>query len=147
MKFKNEAVRDVLLFFEENIDYEEDKHGELVKRKFYIDSIIENDFFKDLYEKHDYTKKELRYTIEKLIEGKILQIHGDLNLYYEIVDISYDGLQLLSSIHDESTWNKVKSVLKESGIYSLKYIGDVALQFGTTMVPKLVDKFITTQSW
>lgn len=57
MKFKNEAVRDILLFFEENIDYEEDKHGELVKKKFYIDSVIENDFFKNLYEKHDYTKK------------------------------------------------------------------------------------------
>lgn len=127
MKFSNEAMRDVLMFLEENIKYE--KYGTFEdKRKtiFNISTIIENDYFSKLFVKHKYSKDELEYTIEKMIEGHILNTTGSLNTYCQITDISFYGIQLLEKIRPESTWEKTKSIANKVGNHTLNFIENVA---------------------
>lgn len=90
MKFSNEAMRDTLLFLEENIKYEtygtfDDKR----KTTYNISMIVENEYFFNLFSKHKYTKDELRYTIEKMIDGHILNSTGSLDTHCRITDISF----------------------------------------------------------
>ena len=66
MKFSNEAMRDVLMFFEEKITYKYDDNTEQEGYTPYL--IVENDYFTELFSKHKYTKDELAYTIEKMVE-------------------------------------------------------------------------------
>lgn len=127
MKFSNEAMRDVLMFLEENIKYEtygtfDDKR----KTTFNIAMIIDNDYFSKLFVKHKYSKDELQYTIEKMIEGHILNFTGSLDTYCRITDISFYGIQLLEKIRPESTWSKIKTVMKQTGIHTLEFIESVA---------------------
>lgn len=127
MKFSNEAMRDVLMFLEENIKYE--RYGTFEdKRKtfFSISMIVNNDYFSKLFSKHKYSKDELQYTIEKMIEGRIISISGSLNKKYQITDITFNGIQLLEKIRPETTWTKIKSAMKHTGIHTIEFIESVA---------------------
>lgn len=133
MKFSNEAMRDTLLFLEENIKYEtygtfDDKR----KTTYNISMIVENEYFFNLFSKHKYTKDELRYTIEKMIEGRILNSTGSLDTHCRITDISFYGLQLLETIRPETTWEKTKSIAGKMGNHTLKFIEDTAQKIAVT---------------
>lgn len=127
MKFSNEAMRDVLMFLEDNIKYE--TQGTFKnKRKtiFSISMIINDDYFSQLFAQHKYSKDELEYTIEKMIEGHILNTTGSLNTHCQITDISFYGIQLLEKIRPETTWEKTKSIANKVGNHTLSFIESVA---------------------
>lgn len=127
MKFSNEAMRDVLMFLEENIKYERyGTFGDKRKTIFSISMIVDNDYFSKLFSKHKYSKDELQYTIEKMIEGRILNITGSANTYCNITDISFYEIQLLEKIRPEPMWNKIKTAMKQTGIHTLEFIEGVA---------------------
>lgn len=111
MKFSNDAMRDVLMFLEENIKYE--KYGTFDdKRKttYNINMIVEDNYFNKLFSKHKYNKDELQYTIEKMVEGHILNTVGSLDTYCQITDISFYGIQLLEK-------NSSRNHMGENKIY------------------------------
>ena len=139
MRFSNEAMRDTLLFLEENIKYENDKIS-IKKHKtlFSIMSIVENDYFINLFSKHKYTKDELRYTIEKMTEGHILNYTGSIDTYCQITDISFYGVQLIEKIRPETVWEKTKNIAQSIGNHSLKFIEDTAQQCAVAATTTLI---------
>lgn len=126
MKYSNDAMRDVLMFMQEKSQYEQFNGGSTEKNKFTIWNIAEDDYFIKLFDKHKYTKEELVYTIEKMVEGGLLLYSGQLNVYYQITDISFRGIQLLEQIRPESIWDKTKSIANKVGNHTINFIETVA---------------------
>jgi len=147
MKFSNDAMRDVLMFLEENIKYEEcGTFGDKRKTTYNINMIIDNEYFTDLFSKHKYSKDELQYTIEKMIEGNILTITGTLNTYYQITDISFYGIQLLEKIRPETIWEKTKNIANKVGNHTLSFIEDTAQKIAVTATATLVSNIINSNN-
>lgn len=133
MKFSNDAMRDVLMFLEENIKYEEYGTFEYKRKTTYnINMIVDDNYFNKLFSKHKYTKAELQYTIEKMIEGHILNTIGSLGTDCQIIDISFYGIQLLEKIRPETTWEKTKSIANKVGNHTLSFIEDTAQKIAVT---------------
>lgn len=139
MKFSNEAMRDVLLFFEEKVTYTTKGISDHRRKStFNINNIVEDEYFYDLFSKHKYTKDELYYTIEKMIEGKILNANGTSNTHYQITDISFYGVQLLEKIRPEPIWEKTKSIANKVGNHTLEFIEDTAQKIAVTATASLI---------
>lgn len=137
MKFSNEAMRDVLLYIEEKQQYQ----GDIEYRKlstFSLDMIMNDKYFAGLFSKHKYSKDELQYTIEKMIEGNILKYSGNLETCYSITEISFRGIQLLNSIRPETTWEKTKSIANKVGNHTLSFIEDTAQKIAATATAALI---------
>ena len=105
--------------------------------------IVNDTYFNKLFSKHKYSKDEMRYTIEKMIEGHILNIRGSLNTYYEITDISFYGIQLLEKIHPETIWEKTKSIANKVGNHTLGFIEDTAQKIAVTATTALINNLNT----
>lgn len=145
MKFSNDAMRDVLMFLEENIKYEEYDTFEYKRKTTYnINMIVDDDYFNKLFSKHKYTKEELQYTIEKMIEGHILNITGALDTYCQITDISFYGIQLLEKIRPETIWEKTKSIANKVGNHTLGFIEDTAQKIAVTATASLIGSWSNT---
>lgn len=142
MKFSNEAMRDTLLFLEQKIIY---KHNDdtFPQESLTTYLIVEDEYFSQLFFKHKYTKDELAYTIDKMIEGGLLNYSGNLSSYYQITDISFEGIQFLETIRPESTWEKTKSLANKVGNHTLKYIEDTAQKIALTATTALITSFST----
>lgn len=137
MKFSNEAMRDVLLFLEEKVVY---KHDENFDQEYFTPyMMVEDKYFVKLFSKHTYTKDELEYTINKMLEGHILNYSGDLNTCYQITDISFTGIQLLNAIRPESTWEKTKTIANKVGDHTLSFLEDTAQKIAVTATAALIN--------
>lgn len=144
MRFSNDAMRDVLMFLEENIKYEEHgTFGDKRKTTYNINMIIEDTYFSKLFSKHKYTMDELQYTIEKMVEGHILNTKGSLDTYCQIMDISFYGIQLLEKIRPETTWEKTKSIANKVGNHTLSFIEDTAQKIAVTATAALIGNLNT----
>lgn len=126
MRFSNEAMRDILMFIEEDQEYYDDKCGDKLMDKYTIPLITNNEYFFPLFEKHKYSKDELTYTIGKMIEGNLLTYIGSRESFLQITGISFYGIQLLDSIRPQSTWEKVKDVANKVGNHTIKFIEETA---------------------
>lgn len=144
MKFSNDAMRDVLMFLEKNIKYE--TYGTYERKtKHNINMIVEDEYFDKLFSKHKYSKDELYYTIEKMIEGHILNTTGSLDTYCQITDISFYGIQLLEKIRPESTWEKTKSIANKVGNHTLNFIEDTAQKIAVSATAALIGNMNNTK--
>ena len=137
MKFSNEAMRDTLMFLEEKVIHKHDD-STFEQDGFTVYLIVEDEFFSELFSKHKYSKDELSYTIEKMLEGGLLNYSGNLNSYYQITDISFYGIQLLEKIRPESTWEKTKSIANKVGNHTLNFIEDTAQKIAVTSAAALI---------
>lgn len=142
MKFSNEAMRDVLMFLEEKVVHKYDEDTD--QKGFTTYLIVEDDYFSKLFSKHKYSKDELSYTIEKMLEGGLLNYSGNLNSYYQITDMSFYSTQLLEKIRPESTWEKTKSIANKVGNHTLNFIEDtaqkIAVASATAFITNLTNK-------
>ena len=101
--------------------------------------MVEDKYFVKLFSKHTYTKDELEYTINKMLEGHILNYSGDLNTCYQITDISFTGIQLLNAIRPESTWEKTKTIANKVGDHTLSFLEDTAQKIAVTATAALIN--------
>jgi len=138
MKFSNEAMRDVLLFLEENVVHKHDDDT-FQPKSFTVYLIVEHDYFSKLFSKHKYSKDELSYTIIKMVEGGLLNYSGNINSYYQIIDMSFRGIQLLEKIRPETIWEKTKSITNKVGNHTLKFIEDTAQKIAVTSAATLIN--------
>lgn len=127
MKFSNEAMRDVLLFIESNAKYgtHERNFGE-EKTTYNLPMILNDPYFSRPIKEQRYSKDELQYTIEKMVEGHLLIAEGNTKTYLRIIDTSYDGIQLLNAIRSPSIWAKTKKITTKIGNSTLDMIKSVA---------------------
>lgn len=96
MKLNHECIRDLLLYIEENLSYNDELE---------INKISLN----------NYSLEELLYTTEKLVEADYLicftiEIDDEYSILL-VQSITYKGHHFLDTIRDNKIWSKTKNVL------------------------------------
>lgn len=108
MKLNADCVRDILLYIEENVNYEDSSnptfHNELMFGK-----LLADDTFKK------YNKEELTYALELLIKEHFIEcaenpyfVRGAL-MSANIIGLTWNGYELLDNIRDNTVWGAVKA--------------------------------------
>ena len=75
----------------------------------------------------DFTPEEIQYNCKQLENGNLIERYEEdiLGNYY-LGALTEDGNNLLDQIENDTTWNKVKSVLKEKALpFTLKTILEI----------------------
>lgn len=114
MQLNHDCVRDVLLYVEENANYNVRISTNSIKLK-------------------DYSIEEIVYTIEKLSEADFLNVTsvstmGRQTPGYVVKSITYKGHEFLDNIKDNSVWSDTKKQLSKFSSTSLSIISSVAAQ-------------------
>lgn len=114
MQLNHDCVRDVLLYVEENANYNVRISTNSIKLK-------------------DYSIEEIVYTIEKLSEADFLNMTSVSTMGkqipgYIVKSITYKGHEFLDNIKDNSVWSDTKKQLSKFSSTSLSIISSVAAQ-------------------
>lgn len=135
MRFVPDAVRDILLYIEQNQKAKYDHKGVFevipMSPKYILDELGESSRF---------TREEGEYAIRLLYEKRILLGSHTTGknariTTLTITGISFDGHQLLDSIRNNTVWNKVKEEARKYGIKGLKEL----YQISKTVIGKLLE--------
>lgn len=126
MKLNHDCIRDILLFLEENLKFNE-----------YINLL---DLSKNL---NQYEIDDIKYSLLKLDECNYLTLHSinaDNEIMIEciIMDITIFGHEFLDTIRPETVWTQVKETSKKIGFQSLKAI----LQISTPLISEYLKNII-----
>lgn len=80
----------------------------------------------------DYNEEDISYTCVKLKEANYIKaivaeyIGCPFPQIVDISDITFDGHQFLADIHEDTNWNKTKSIAKSVGSTSVNAITTIA---------------------
>lgn len=112
MKLKKECVRDLLLYFEKNLSYENSIQANQINMK-------------------KYSGEEILYTCDKLIEAGLINAKKEKWIISNIPiitisSITANGHKFLDSIRRPEIWRETKSKLKSIGSVSIEIISQVA---------------------
>lgn len=124
MELNFDCMRDVLLYFRENLKLNTDQNDPKIKSFNMINST-------NLYNipELEYSSDDICYSIFNLVECGFLQGYskgGDKVILYAIENITFAGHQFLNNIQEPTVWNKTKQILRKLGGASLTVIGQVA---------------------
>lgn len=124
MKLNYDCVRDLLLYLEENLTYENDV-------------VINNISIKN------YTEAELVYTAEKLYEANYLNCMKPQYIDEEIpsiivLSLTYSGHQFLDTVRDNAVWDKTKKLSSSIASTSLKILENIATNVITNIISKQI---------
>lgn len=122
MKLNHDCIRDILLFVEENVNYNQYADFSAVELK-------------------NYSRDEIIYSADKLLEagfidGNKISSLGATLPSIRITSITWTGHQFLDNIRDESIWKSTKSVLSHFSSVSLSMVGNVASQVLSAFISK-----------
>lgn len=142
MKFNPDCIRDILLYLENNLKYENAafslKHKEISAYKIaeYLSSF--------------YTQDDILYNIEKLEEENYIHYssvsydknHSIVEAYID--DITFQGHEFLNNVRSKDIWETAKSGAKKIGSMSLKLLSTIAVQVITKKAtnPAFIDKLV-----
>lgn len=125
MKLNIDCIRDILFYLEENLQLTPDLELEEI-------SLF------DLPQHLNYSIQELANTLLVLQEAGFIEAfvdYGDNQItLLDIYRITYDGYQFIESIRPETVWNKVKSVGKNVGSFSISTITQIATGVITSLI-------------
>lgn len=111
MKLNQNCIRDLLLYLESNLSYKSDININTLK--------LDN-----------YSKEDLMYTADKLIEANYINAHICWNMESSHViivsSITYQGHQFLDSIRDDSIWKETKTKASKIASISLPILQELA---------------------
>ncbi|WP_022795743.1 DUF2513 domain-containing protein [Bavariicoccus seileri] len=124
MKLNVDCVRDLLISCEE-LPY--DSHPTL--DYFFGSDVLPN-----------YSKEDISYSMEKLVEAgfiefKVIRSLGGPSFDGIFLNISWKGHELLDTIRSETVWNKTKDKISNTvGSASIQIIGAVASSISTKLL-------------
>ncbi len=137
MIFNYDCIRDVLLYLESNLGYEEDSTILKTLNWQQISNASE------LSEK--YSVGEITYCLELLKDkGFIKAPHfrrlpsGQIFIF-DVNDITWDGYDLLDTIKNDTVWQKTKEKLKKAGSSGMSLILSTAIELGKDFVREKID--------
>ena len=112
MKLSHDCIRDLMLYLEQNLSYNDELEINNLQLK-------------------DYTTDELMYTTEKLSEADFLICDNSIEIDDEypimlVNSITYKGHQFLDSIRDDKIWKNTKKTISKLASASLPIIQEVA---------------------
>ena len=135
MKLNPDCIRDILLYLEENLSYTNSlismEHNEIAIHK----------VISDVNNKYSYTKEDIQYSIEKLLEIKFIvvnQLKRNNNGYIifgNIFDITWDGHNFLNNVRPKSVWEATKKGASKIGLMSIHSLNMIS--------SKVIDKIIS----
>lgn len=137
MKLDIECVREVLLYLENNLIYDNESYS------YEHLTITMTQVIEDITNQKGLDEKLLAYAIEKMCEVHIIEadIHKGAHhniLSCNIYDISFYGHQFIENIRPESIWEKTKGIATSIGNHSLKFIEDTAQKCAVTATATMV---------
>ena len=114
MRLNHDYVRDILLFIESELEYENNQHKELMFGK-----LLAHDNFTKC------DKDELLYALELLIQEEYINcarapyfVRGNL-MSADIIGLTWKGHELLDNVRNDTVWNAVKQKSMKFGKFSL----------------------------
>ncbi len=114
MKLNQDCIRDLMLYLEDNLEYKD----EIIINRLNLEP---------------YSKNELLYTADKLIEAGYLNSRLGWNMQSSHIvtvnSISYNGHQFLDTIRDSDIWKSTKDKASKIASVSLPIIQELALSF------------------
>lgn len=95
----------------------------------------------DVYELNNhlnYSIQELANTLLVLNEANFIEIVTDYGnnqiTYLDVYRITYEGYQFLESIRPEPVWDKIKSIGKNIGSFSINAISQIAVEVISSLI-------------
>ena len=141
MRLNADYVRDILLYIENNLGYDEysNNHKEIGYGKLLCDEYFIN-----------YDKQELTYALELLIKSGFIDLAAKPNIHdgniniARIIGLTWNGHELLDNIRDNTVWDAVKKkAAKYSGLsISALFSGAKALGSALMTDPNAIQNFL-----
>jgi len=147
MRLVPDAVRDILLYVEQNQKSEFTVSNAFEKRAISANSIVNS-----LTPSRFYSKEEVMTAILAMCDAQILECNlrtgqNNRNIGCDIIGISWNGYQFLETVRPETVWNKTKSVITNIGNHSLNFIEtvahDVSVEIGKEAVKAIMTENIS----
>lgn len=126
MRLIPEAIRDVLLFIEQNLQLKDNGSA-----GFESNIITQNELASELAPSKYYSESDIIYTVQQLVEHKFLvaKVATGKNgrwIYCEIKDITWEGHEFLNSVRSDTVWIKTKEHAQKIGVNALKELVYIA---------------------
>ena len=125
MKLNPDCIRDIMFYLEEHLS---------ISSELEIEEVSVYTLEKAL----SYPIQELANTLFALDDAGFIEINYDFGSnridILNVSRITYGGYQFIESVRPEPVWNKVKSVGRHVGSFSMNTITQVATSVLTTMV-------------
>lgn len=143
MRLNHDYVRDILLYIEEKLNYEDSSNPAYHKNIFFGKLLTDNYFEK-------YDKQELTYALELLIKERFIDcekepyfVRGSL-MSADIIGLTWNGHAFLDNIRNDTAWNAVKEKAKKVGNVSIIAMAGAAGQLATAMLtdPNALNNFL-----
>lgn len=141
MRLNHDYVRDILLYIEKNLGYDEfyNTHKEIHHGKLLCDEHFAN-----------YDKQELTYALELLIKSGFIELAARPNIHdgninsARIIGLTWNGHELLDNIRDDTIWNAVKEKSKKIGKVSITALASAAGGLANAMMtdPNALNNFL-----
>lgn len=145
MKLNADYVRDILLFIEKELDYDDSENQTPHIHKEITDGqLVSNQYFST------YNKQELSYALEQLIKGGFIDLaakpnihNGNINIA-RIIGLTWTGHELLDNIRDNTVWNAVKKKAAKFGGLSISALFSGAKFLGSALMndPNAIQNFL-----
>lgn len=111
MELKHELVREIMLYLEENLKFNQTIFSNAIKIP-------------------EYTSEEITYTVKKLYEAGYLNCTLiKANMTIPIKEITWNGHCFLDNIRDDNVWNHTKQKISKLASISLPIISQVAASY------------------
>ena len=112
MELKKDCVRDLLVYFEHELSYDNEVNVSSISLK-------------------DYSKDDIIYTSDKLLEAGFINASrtGTIGSRYPVIivkSLTYQGHRFLDNVRSPEIWSETKRKLKTLGSVSLDIISQVA---------------------
>lgn len=145
MRLVPDAVRDVLLYVEQNQKSEFTVNNAFEKTSLSANSIIDNLTPSKFYSKEEVMTAILTMRDAQILECKSRTGKNGRNIGCDIIGISWNGYQFLETVRPETVWDKTKSVISKVGNHSLSFIESVAHDVSVEMGKEAVKIVMTGQ--
>lgn len=131
MKLNPDCVRDVLLYLEENLTVELEKHN---FNTITLKQLKESPELNTKYSQEEiwyvvYNLKEIRF-----IEGKINDVSSMKMMFCEIQNITWGGHQFLNTIRPQSIWDATKKGASKLGLMSMQALSSIAMEVAKAII-------------
>lgn len=150
MRLNNDAVRGVLMYLGENLNYLDSYDDVPHEHETMVMGVIANGAVTNYSENETlFNYEQAIYATEQLIKERYLQtahmkeINGNI-IFAQVSDITWKGQELLKSIENQDIWNAVQNESKKYGVTTLHALTTAAKQIGiaTLTNPNAINNII-----
>ena len=135
MKLILEAIRDIMLYVEQNLQLSNNGSG-----SYESNTITQLNLASELTPSKHYSKEDVIYNVRLLVEHNLLKAviakgKNGIWIHCEIQDITWEGHEFLNTIRSDTVWEKTKERAQKIGMYTFKTF----LSIANTVASELIE--------